>query len=247
MFINILVLFSIALAAGLVAIYVPKINGDNYKLLLVFAGSYLFSITIIHILPELYSQSLNPGLIGICVLIGFFIQQGLEFLSSGVEHGHIHVHEKNHQHKESSAILVLVALCIHAFLEGGLLAHPRTVTHHHDSNTLLWGIVLHKAPEAFALMSVLLCEVKTKTRAIFFLLIFALASPVGLFLSDYLLANELMSSQAFTILFAIVSGNFLHISTTIVFESSADHKFNSRKMGVALLATSIAIIAEIIL
>ena len=247
MFINILVLFSIALVAGLVAIYVPKINGGNYKLLLVFAGSYLFSITIIHIFPELYSQSLNPGLIGICVLIGFFIQQGLEFLSSGVEHGHIHVHEKNHQHKESSAILVLVALCVHAFLEGGLLAHPRTITHHHDSNTLLWGIVLHKAPEAFALMSVLLCEVKTKARAIFFLLIFALASPVGLFLSDYLLANEWMSSQAFTILFAIVSGNFLHISTTIVFESSADHKFNSRKMGVALLATSIAIIAEIVL
>lgn len=247
MLINILVLFSIAFVAGLVAIYFPKINGGNYKLLLVFAGSYLFSITIIHILPELYSQSLNPGLIGICVLIGFFIQQGLEFLSSGVEHGHIHVHEKNHQHKESSAILVLIALCIHAFLEGGLLAHPRTVTHHHDSNTLLWGIVLHKAPEAFALMSVLLCEVKTKTRAIFFLLIFALASPVGLSLSDYLLANELMSSQAFTILFAIVSGNFLHISTTIVFESSADHKFNSKKMGVALLATSIAIATELLI
>lgn len=247
MFINILVLFTVAFVAGLVAIYVPKINGGNYKLFLVFAGSYLFSITIIHILPELYSQSLNPGLIGICVLIGFFIQQGLEFLSSGVEHGHIHVHEKNHPHKKSSAILVLVALCIHAFLEGGLLAHPRTVTHHHDSNTLLWGIVLHKAPEAFALMSVLLCEVKTKTRAIFFLLIFALASPTGLFLSDYLLANELMSSHAFTILFAIVSGNFLHISTTIVFESSADHKFNSQKMGVALVATSLAIIAEIVL
>ncbi|MFN8886323.1 MAG: ZIP zinc transporter, partial [Cyclobacteriaceae bacterium] len=61
---------------------------------LVFAGSYLFSITIIHIFPELYSQSFDPGMIGICVLIGFFLQQALEFLSSGVEHGHIHVHEK---------------------------------------------------------------------------------------------------------------------------------------------------------
>jgi zinc and cadmium transporter len=244
---SIYILFFIALIAGAVAFYVPKLNTGSYKLWLVFAGSYLFSITIIHIFPELYSQSLNPGLIGICVLIGFFLQQALEFLSSGVEHGHIHVHEKNHQHKESSAILVLVALCIHAFLEGGLLAHPRTINHHHDSNTLLWGIVLHKAPEAFALMSVLLCEVKSKTRAIFFLLIFSFASPLGLFLSDYLLANEWMTSQAFTILFAIVSGNFLHISTTIVFESSADHKFNSRKMGVAILATAIAVAAELFL
>ncbi len=246
MAVTILVLFSIALVAGLVAFYIPKISSGNYKLLLVFAGSYLFSITIVHIFPELYSQSLNPGIIGICVLIGFFLQQGLEFLSSGVEHGHIHVHEKNHQHHESSAILVLVALCVHAFLEGGLLAHPRTIDHHHDSNTLLWGIVLHKAPEAFALMSVLLCEVKSKRRAIFFLLIFATASPLGLFLSDYLLAINWMSSRAFTILFAIVSGNFLHISTTIVFESSADHKFNGKKMGVALLAAFIAISAELL-
>lgn len=243
---NILILFSIALVAGLVAFYIPKISSGSYKLLLVFAGSYLFSITIIHIFPELFSESANPGIIGICVLMGFFIQQGLEFLSSGVEHGHIHVHEKHHQHKESSAILVLVALCIHAFLEGGLLAHPRTVTHHHDSNTLLWGIVLHKAPEAFALMSVLLCEVKSKGKALFLLLIFAAASPLGLYMSDYLLANETMSSQAFTFLFAIVSGNFLHISTTIVFESSLDHKFNAKKMSVALLAALLAVLAELV-
>ena len=245
MIINILVLFSISLLDGLVAFYIPKISSGNYKLLLVFAGSYLFSITIIHIFPELFSRSFNPGLIGICVLIGFFLQQSLEFLSSGVEHGHIHVHQKNHQHQESSAILVLIALCIHAFLEGGLLAHPRTIDHHHDTNTLLWGILLHKAPEAFALMSVILCEVKSKTRAFFFLLIFACTSPLGLFLSDYLLANELMTSDAFTILFAVVSGNFLHISTTIVFESSADHKFNARKMGIALLAAMLAIGAEL--
>jgi zinc transporter ZupT len=241
------ILFSIALLAGLVAFYIPKISSGSYKLLLVFAGSYLFSITVIHIFPELFSESTNPGLIGICVLVGFFIQQGLEFLSSGVEHGHIHVHEKHHQHKESSAILVLVALCIHAFLEGGLLAHPRTVTHHHDSNTLLWGILLHKAPEAFALMSVLLCEVKSKSRALFLLLIFAAASPLGLYMSDYLLANEAMSSRAFTLLFAIVSGNFLHISTTIVFESSLDHKFNAKKMGVAVMAALLAVIAELLL
>ena len=244
---NMLILFSIALVAGLVAFYIPKISSGSYKLLLVFAGSYLFSITVIHIFPELFSESTNPGLIGICVLGGFFIQQGLEFLSSGVEHGHIHVHEKHHQHKESSAILVLVALCIHAFLEGGLLAHPRTVTHHHDSNTLLWGILLHKAPEAFALMSVLLCEVKSKSRALFLLLIFAAASPLGLYMSDYLLANEAMSSQAFTLLFAVVSGNFLHISTTIVFESSLDHKFNAKKMGVAIVAALLAVIAELLL
>jgi zinc and cadmium transporter len=238
-------LFVLAFAAGAVAFYVPKVSTENYKLLLVFAGAYLFSITIVHIFPELFQQSAtNAGLLGVCVLIGFFLQQGLEFLSSGVEHGHIHVHEHSHKHKESSAFLVLIALCVHALLEGGLLTQHAQVGHH-NSNTLLWGILLHKAPEAFALMSVLLCEIKSKSKAVALLIVFAAASPLGLFLSNYLVVNEVMSSQAFTILFAVVSGNFLHISTTIVFESSADHKFNARKMGVAVVAAGIAIVAEL--
>jgi len=243
---DILILFFVALGAGVLAFYVPPINNGNYKLALVFAGAYLFSITIIHILPELFHQDVQPGFVGMFVLTGFFLQQGLEFFSTGVEHGHIHVRDAGHQHKASSAILVLVALGVHALLEGGLLAHPRTVEHHHDSNTLLWGILLHKAPEAFALMSVILCEVKSKTIAWVYLVLFAAASPLGLYLSDFLLANEVLSSRAFTYLFALVSGNFLHISTTIVFESSLDHKFNGRKMGVAMAAAAVAVFAELV-
>jgi zinc transporter ZupT len=249
---SIFILFFVALIAGAVAFYIPKINTDTYKLLLVFAGSYLFSITIVHIFPDLFAQAAQPALLGVCVLVGFFLQQGLEFLSSGVEHGHIHVHEHlpgrqtGKHHQELSAIWVLVALCVHAFLEGGMLAHGQSGHHHHTSNTLLWGILLHKAPEAFALMSVLICDVKSKTKAILMLVIFSAASPVGLFLSNYLVVNEIMSSQAFMILFAVVTGNFLHISTTIVFESSADHKFNAKKMGIAVLAAGIAIATELL-
>jgi zinc transporter ZupT len=236
----------VALGAGTLAFYFPRVGNGNYKLALVFAGAYLFSITVIHILPELFRQDVQPGFVGMFVLAGFFLQQGLEFLSTGVEHGHIHVYDAGHHHKGSSAILVLVALGVHALLEGGMLAHPRTVEHHHDSNTLLWGILLHKAPEAFALMSVLLCELKSKIRALVYLVLFAAASPLGLYLSDFLLTNQVMSSRAFTFLFALVSGNFLHISTTIVFESSLDHKFNARKTGVAVLAGGLAVTAELV-
>ncbi len=243
---DILILFFVALAAGGLAFYLPKVINGNYKLALVFAGSYLFSITIIHILPELFHQDIQPGYVGMFVLAGFFLQQALEFLSTGVEHGHIHVHAAGHKQKESSAILVLLALGAHSLLEGGLLAHPRTVEHHHDSNTLLWGILLHKAPEAFALMSVLLGEMKSKTRAFFYLVMFAAASPLGLYLSDFLLTTEAMSPRAFTFLFALVSGNFLHISTTIVFESALDHKFNALKTSVAILAAGLALISELI-
>jgi zinc transporter ZupT len=240
--VNIIVLFCIAFAAGLLAFFIPKYNTKNYKLLLVFAGSYLFSITILHLLPELFHSTLDGKAVGILILAGFFLQQGLEYFSSGVEHGHVHIHKHAEKHQSISSLLVLVALFIHAFFEGGLLVDPQLTGK--DSSVLFWGIALHKAPEAFALMSVLLCEVKSKTRAILYLFIFSIASPAGLFFSDYLLVNDSIPPYAFTVLFALIAGSFLHISTTIVFESSPEHKFNGKKMAVAIAGALVSIVAE---
>ncbi len=237
-----LLLFSVAMLGGVTAFSRPKIDSGYYKLALVFAGSYLFSITVIHILPELFHESNNPGLLGILVLVGFFLQQVLEYISKGVEHGHIHVHEKGHRHLESTAILALLALGLHAFLEGGMLANGNPGR---STNSLLLGVLIHKAPEAFALVSVLICEV-SKRKSVFYLLVFALASPLGLFSSQYLMTGDAVSLTYFNYLFAVVCGNFLHISTTIVYESSSDHKFNARKMIVALVAAGIVVVGEII-
>jgi zinc and cadmium transporter len=241
MIVDCVVLFVVAFASGLVAFYVPKVGSGNYKLALVFAGAYLFSITIIHIFPELFQAATNASLLGVFVLAGFFLQQCLEFFSSGVEHGHIHKHDIGHAHKESSALWVLLALGAHSLLEGSLLTHGATGD---NSKTILWGIVLHKAPEAFALMSVLLCEIENKKRALAYLVLFATASPMGLLASDFLMKSNLIPTSSFTYLFALVAGNFLHISTTIVFESSVDHKFNAKKLGVALMAAIVAVSAE---
>lgn len=246
MIFNFLVLFLTALLAGLSTLLIPQVKESRYKLILVFAGAYLFAVTIIHILPELFSRATDPTRIGLFILVGFFLQQILEYFTAGVEHGHIHEHDNHHHHKASSAVMVLVALSIHAFLEGSLLAHPSTIHEHHESNSLLLGIVLHKAPAAFALMSVLICQLANKRLATVFLVLFSLASPIGLVIGDYYVEHNMLSDEAFTILFAIVSGNFLHISTTIVFESSVDHHFNAKKLGVGVLGALIAVSAEYI-
>jgi zinc transporter ZupT len=95
-------------------------------------------------------------------------------------------------------------------------------------------------------MSVLLCDVKSKITAILYLTLFSLASPLGLYLNNLLLSTQAMSPRTFTFLFALVCGSFLHISTTIVFESSADHKFHARKMSVAVLAATLAVASELL-
>lgn len=253
MLLKLIVLFFTPLISGLLIYLVPKGKNSNYKLLLVFAGAYLFAITVIHILPELYRQNFGVELIGLFVLAGFFLQQLLEYFTSGVEHGHIHSHDHreehhhSHHHKSISSLVLLTALCIHAFLEGGMLAQPVAMGPVYDVNAILLGIALHRAPAAFALMTVLAVQLHSRTKALPHLIGFSLAAPIGLLLSSYLAQNEILSTTALIYLYALVCGNFLHISTTIVFESSPDHRFNARKLAVAVFGSLVAVTVEYIL
>jgi zinc transporter ZupT len=254
MIIKILVLFLTPLLAGLMVYFLPFGKMRNFKLLLVIAGAYLFGITVVHILPELYHQDAEVELIGLFVLAGFFLQQLLEYFTSGVEHGHIHSHDgdmhahhHNQHHQQISAIVLLAALCVHAFLEGALLAEPASSVFGYDVNAILLGIALHRAPAAFALMTVLSFQLHSRGRAIPYLVGFSLAAPIGLFISSYLSETEILSASGMTFLYALVSGNFLHISTTIVFESSPEHHFNARKLTVAVLGALLAVGVEYML
>lgn len=254
MTLKLLVLFFTPLLAGLMVYLVPKTKGNSFKLLLVFAGSYLFAITVTHILPELYRQHSDVELIGLFVLAGFFLQQFLEYFTSGVEHGHIHApdhhdhdhnhHGHSHKHHTVSALVLLSALCIHAFLEGSMLAQPVTMGFGYDVNAVLLGIALHRAPAAFALMTVLAIQLHSKRKALPHLIIFSLAAPVGLLISSYFVESKLLSETSLIYLYALVCGNFLHISTTIVFESSPEHRFNIWKLGVAVIGALLAVAVE---
>lgn len=251
MTIKLLILFLTPLISGLLVFMLPEGRTRSYRLLLVFAGAYLFGITVIHILPELYRQNSEVELIGLFVLAGFFLQQFLEHFTSGVEHGHIHVqghvHTHDHHHQQVSAIVLLMALCVHAFLEGAMLAQPASLGFQYDINAILLGIALHRAPAAFALMTVLAFQLQSKQKAIPHLIIFSLAAPIGLLISTYLAELEILTVTSLTLLYALVSGKFLHISTTIVFESSPEHHFNARKLTVAVLGALVAVAVEYIL
>ena len=241
---NYFMLVGAALAGGFSAFLLPGMVGNRYRLALVFSGAYLFAITVTHLLPELFHHTEADGTItGVLILAGFFTQQLLEYLSQGVEHGHIHIHKEGHAHLPSSALLVLLALSLHALMEGGMLTQARSEDV--NSGPLLGGILMHKIPEAFALVSVLSCEL-SRRRAVIMLLLFSLASPLGLWLSTSLTIQGLVTAATLQGLFAFVCGSFLHISTTIVFESSADHHFNARKLAVAILGSACALVAGLL-
>ena len=221
-------LFASVILAGIIVELFKTDKTKNINLLLTFSGAYLLAITTQHLLPEVFNGVKNSS-IGIFILIGFLFQIVLEHFSKGIEHGHYH---KN----SAIPISVLVSLSIHAFIEGiPLSGHLDT----HAHNGLLTGVIMHKLPVSIVLLTIFLQNGTSKIKAYFYLLIFALMAPLGVLASSFIdnintYNNEIM---------AIVIGILLHISTTIIFESSDGHRFSVSKIICILLGVLIAIIS----
>lgn len=226
-----LILFFAAFLGGLTIFLVKNDKSRLLKLILSFSGAYLFAITVLHLIPDAYHGS-DGHEIGIYILIGFLLQIFLEQFSEGIEHGHIH----KHSHSHAFPYGIMISLCLHAFLEGMPLAKDQ-------HNELIFGIALHHIPAAFALASILVQSHIKKAGIVSYLILFAIMAPLGYWVSLGLSNGTIGGVEAyFNKIMGIVIGIFLHISTTILFESSADHKINKRKMIAVLLGIGVALI-----
>ncbi len=248
MWVDSIILFFSGFIGGILFILFPGFRNRKFSFILVFSGAYLFSITILHILPEVYSQYPKPFRIGGWVLAGFLLQMILGSFSSGIEHGHTHQQGQIHLHGMSSApLFLLIGLGIHSFLEGTIVAHPVKTAIHYHSGGILLGIVLHKFPAAIALMTVFFHQKQKMVKALIYLIIFCMASPLGLIITTYVGNSTLLSNNAMSLLYALVSGSFLHISTTIFFESSPHHQLDGKRLFWIFLGASLALIIELFL
>ncbi|MBE7647852.1 ZIP family metal transporter [Tenacibaculum finnmarkense genomovar ulcerans] len=219
------ILLIIAVLIGALLVLILKPNNKHVRLLLAFSGAYLLSVTILHLLPEVYMHTHNAKKIGILILVGIVIQSVLESFSKGAEHGHIHVHSD----KSQFPWLLFISLCIHAFSEG--------LPIHHAGDNLLGAIIVHKIPIAIVLTTFLLQTNYSKKTIILFLSIFAFMSPLGVLVSD----KVAFFSDYHTEITALIIGVFLHISTIILFESSENHKFNLKKFTAIILGVLLTI------
>ena len=86
---SILLILSVLVGAFIVLFIKP--TKQFISLLLAFSGSYLLSVTVLHLLPEVYVETNSPKTIGVLILFGILLQSILESFSKGAEHGHIHL------------------------------------------------------------------------------------------------------------------------------------------------------------
>ena len=227
-----ILLFLSVLLGGSLGFLFNKERKNWLQLILSFSGAYILGITILHLMPWVFSSG-EPN-IGLWVIGGFFAQILLEQLSVGVEHGHIHA---PHKYTVGFVISVMLGLGVHAFVEGIPLnyygehymeAHGHSHTHNH----LLYGIILHHIPAALALV-ILLKVSGVKKRVIWLCLsIFAAMSPLGAAVSSM----TAIPGNIQTGILAFAVGSLLHIATVILFETdSPGHHHIPRKKLIAII------------
>ncbi|MFB6259049.1 MAG: ZIP family metal transporter [Flavobacteriales bacterium] len=222
-----LLLFLGAWAGGGTAFLLPSDNNHRSRLFLSFSGAFLFALGLTEFFPTLFQEG-PPG-IGIWVLLGFLLQILLEVLSGGVEHGHV---QKGHMMKKGIPFAALVGLSIHALMESIPLGGPGILNSEH----FLMGLLVHKLPVSLALASLLLNSSDRRAPVVAAFSIFSLMGPLGIFIGNVLpeRTSSLPTGISYYIL-AIVLGVILHVSTTILFESSDEHRLEQYKL-LAVLA-----------
>ena len=223
------------LVGVMLGIFSPFAIKKQLKIILAFGGAYILSITMLHLIPEVFSQSKKQT--SYWVLLGFFLQVVLDLFSNGVEHGHLHVQKQT----RIRPFVLIFALAIHALLEGAAIGG--NFFESHILFQLVLGVGIHEIPAAFTLVVLLKTMNWTKFKVGFTGIFYSLLVPIGIVLGHYILPQNPAFVHGLS---ALLIGTFLHISTTIILENSENHKLSIQKAIAIALALTVAIMSSFI-
>jgi zinc transporter ZupT len=234
-----IITFSAVILGFLMALFLQPQKKNNIKLLLAFSGAFLLSLTVLHLLPELFSEGpahtgevTHTALpVGVFIMLGILFQIALEFFSKGAEHGHVHVHTDAHNELHHIPWLLFFSLCLHALLEGFPI---------HENQNLAFGIAIHHFPIAIILTLFFVNAKMNKWMIFAFMFSFAIMTPLGTLLAEHMEFAQHYSKE----ISAVVVGILFHISSTIIFESNEGHKFNLAKITMIVFGFALAYLIE---
>ncbi len=232
LFLSAILLLSVpVIVIGLLALYI-KLKQSTFKLILAFSAAYLFSTTIMHLLPEVYWE-VGLKSAGLFIVIGFCIQLFIESFSSGIEHGHLHRHSETC--KTHFPFAIIAGLLLHSFIEGMPVFRMSSNGNQIDFN-IVFGLIIHNIPISFLFVG-LLKEHSLRLPAILLnLMVFSLMAPLGMLFNYFIhyLGGDSLGLHPY-ITSALVTGIFLYISTAILFETGEEHRYTPSKI-MALVA-----------
>ena len=253
-------LLLVALAGGLILEILGDKAMNNLPIFLAFGGAYIMGLIFLHLVPEAFSFS---SIAGLFVLAGFLVQIFLEYISKGLEHGHVH-HSGHGKVLKVLPWAAIISLCIHAFLESMPLAEGAVAVsdlghqvhsmggHHHVhvhasmaiGSALFIGLAIHKIPVALVLMGLMKSIGSSPFVRWGLLSMFGLMPLWGMYFYDAILHSGMSLPGGVGGFIAatqgLVIGILLHVATTVLFESGEGHHFNFKKLTATLIGLALS-------
>ena len=209
LFFPLLLLFIIS-STGLILYFFQKVNRTILNLLIALGAGSMLAISLAHILPEALEMTENAiyAFIG-----GFLLIYIVEELLTPHSHDHVHgdhSHEDPHEHYEHIAIVSWIAIFMHTLFDGlGIRAGfgmSETVGY-----TILLGVAIHQIPVSLSLAAIFRESKFKKNTQLILLFTFALAAPIGFYISDLILSDS--SSVITALATAFAGGSLLYVAT----------------------------------
>lgn len=225
-------LFNIALFGGLaglatiIGIFLilvfKKWTERNSILLISFAAGVLMAAAFINLIPEaleLYQDSL------LFVLAGFFIFYLIEhfFLFHPCQEGECEIHR--------TGKIAALGLGIHSLIDGIAIGIGFEVSFKVGLIAFI-GVLMHEFPEGTTTMSILLHSQIKKSKAIFYAILVAIATPIGAIASYFAFNN--INETFLGMALGIAAGSFIYIAASELIPE-IHKKFNKANALVVLL------------
>lgn len=192
----------VTIAATIAGAFLPfyfQLKDDLLKRFLALSSGVIIGYTLFHLIPEFISFSSINFVQLILITLGFYLPI---LINKG---GFVEVSDST-KHRSINAF-TFVSFAIHAFFDGVLMLSSKI---HLSSDTAFFLILLHRIPITFSLMTIIKSHMKSKLRIYSIFTVFALMTPIGLFVTDFAMLDVLINYSSE--LLAFTSGILLYIA-----------------------------------
>jgi len=212
---NLAIVFVIAIGAGLA--FLGNRQVKFVTLLVNFSAGVLLGVAFVHMIPESW-QVLGPST-GLFILVGYFLIHFMERFFM------VHPCDEDHCDFHTMGLAAFFGLSLHSFIGGIALGSASLIKG--LGGAVFLATIVHKAPEAFSLTTLLIMGKRKKKDVVAYMGFFAGMVPIGSLIAFVGLPS--FGEDVVGGAIAVSAGTFIHIATRDLLPSS--HSKGGLKFG----------------